>query len=142
MDEDKPQPEWVEQGFGLKYAMKEAIEKGSLIVWGARAIWHGRDKGRPDLLPDRQSMVTAEGTDPDEHKERAKIFSKFLNSGVLAEAWDGIPSWLDQSDGDHVILVDNTKVLIECSPNSSYGYLYVCASLKPGISLHRGEVGG
>jgi hypothetical protein len=123
-DEEK---DWVKWGFGLKYAMKAALEKGAPVIWGARAIWsHGQ---RPDLLPDRQSLVTPPDIAGDDRTRRLSAFVPLINQ-YLVEAWDHIPPYLDGSDDEHLVLIDNEDVLIEANPCASYGYLYICASPK------------
>jgi hypothetical protein len=75
-------------------------------------------------------MIAPEGVDEQTRKRRGQAFSDMLNKGALGLAWDKIPKDLRQSDDTHVVLLDNEDIRIECSPNGSYGYLYICASPK------------
>jgi hypothetical protein len=123
--------DFVIDGFGLKYAMKAALEAGAPVVWGARAIWsQGR---RPELLGDRQSYhVNPSDIAGDERSRRLSAFMEMINrNSYLAKAWENIPPELSGKDDRHCVLLDNEDVLIEANPMASYGYLYVCASSKP-----------
>ena len=127
-DEEK---DWMQSGWGLKYAMKDAFERGCPVVWGARTIW---DRGQtPDLLWDRQSILTPPDIAGDERDRRLSALTKLINgNNYLMESWENIPEMLDGSDDEHLILLDNDDLLIEANPCASYGYLYVCVSPKEG----------
>jgi hypothetical protein len=128
MSDDKA---WMVEGFGLKYAMKAALEAGAPVVWGARALWAPRT--RPDLLRDRMGFITPPDIAGDERNRRLSALGDLINkNGYIDEAFKRIPSSLSGSDNQHLVLLDNEDVLIEANPNASYGYLYVCASPKPG----------
>jgi hypothetical protein len=122
--------------------MDKALANGAPVLWGARAIWKRGE--HPQLLPDRQNIVCAPGVGAEEKEKLISAMISLINdNGYLAQAWKNIPSHVDGSDATHLVLLDNDDVLIEASPLSSYGYLYVCASPKPGrISLDQGKVGG
>jgi hypothetical protein len=123
--------DFVIDGFGLKYAMKAALEAGAPVVWGARAIWSSGK--RPELLGDRQSFVTLPDIAGDERLRRLLAFGEILNKNhCFPKAWKNIPPELSGSDSRTVILLDNEDVLIVANPNESFGYLYLCASPKPG----------
>lgn len=104
---------------------------GALMAWGARAIF--KPQSAPtytlDLLPDRQ------GHDfKDEDDAKYGIFLRYLNQTVLP-VLNELAGYYSPSSSDklvwHFDWTDdpNLVVVVQGSPNASYGYFYLSASL-------------
>ena len=100
------------------------------MIWGARAIWSQGD--RPSLVPDRMGLQFPEEIDlKSDQRVIGRQFLKIPNlEKYFRESMENVPDYLHGSMQSHVVLLDNEDVLIECSPNASYGYLYICVSPK------------
>lgn len=105
---------------------------GAIISWGARAIFHPSNQTMPlDLLWDRQQF-THDGKPP----EFVEQFRAVINSGVLAGIQKLAGFFNTDSGGEfiqhHEWPADPALVVVASgSPNSSYGYFYLVASLVP-----------
>ena len=104
------------------------VHRDADIHWSARAIWNPR-MGYFDLLFDRQT-----GCDRlrDKEDEEAQAFMKWLNGGALKRFHQHFfEQGMRESSPDYVYMEEG-KYCMKGSPNSSYGYAYLSAWVKPG----------
>jgi hypothetical protein len=101
---------------------KEIIEKRGQPVryWGARAIFHPGTQHPIDLLPDRQGCHCAEGL-------ASKPLLDWLNKTGLKELKKLRAFKNLSSDSSEVVEFTDGEFTVQCSPNASYGYLYLGA---------------
>ena len=101
---------------------KGVVEKRGEPVryWGARAIFHPGTNHPIDLLPDRQGCKCADGMDP---KPLLDWLNKVGLKGLRAMgAFKSLTA-----DSREVVELGDGQFTIQCSPNASYGYLYIGA---------------
>ncbi|AUB85145.1 hypothetical protein [Candidatus Thiodictyon syntrophicum] len=97
-------------------------------VWNARAIYTQPGE-RPDLLPDRQLM---DGPDA----ATKKALADALNAGPLRTFLQSVTDSKLNPAGFALMSVEDRgpgAITIRGTPNSSYGYLYVCACFTADI---------
>ena len=101
---------------------KEITEKRGEPVryWGARAIFHPGTKRPIDLLPDRQNCKCAEGL-------VSKPLLDWLNTKGMKELQKMRAFKSLSSDSAEVVEFKDGEFTVQCSPNASYGYLYIGA---------------
>ena len=104
--------------------------EGSILAWGARAIFHPSDKFPLDILWDRQGHKFERDTQKDAYRE----FANFINQTVLPKLQE-LAHCFDPSDGDKLVWHfdwpsdPNLLVVATGSPNRSYGYFYLSVNL-------------
>lgn len=99
---------------------KEIIEKRGEPVryWGARAIFHPGTEHPIDLLPDRQGCKCADRLD-------AQPLVDWLNKVGLKELRNMRAFKNLSSDSDEMVEFKDGQFTIQCSPQRSFGYLYL-----------------
>lgn len=130
----------TEVSWGLSHLANKALAEGSQAAWGARTIW---SPGKtPDVLGDRQGMATPEHVDDAGAQARRRGFGDLL-SARLERAWEKVEELsyeMDENGKDPLlcgrthrdfVLFEDRLIKIVGNPNSSCGYLYVAAWLKP-----------
>ena len=101
---------------------REIVEKRGepARYWGARAIFHPGTKHPIDLLPDRQSCQCAEGL-------ASKPLLDWLNTVGMKELQNMRDFKRLTCDSTEVVEFKDGQFTVQCSPNASYGYLYIGA---------------
>ena len=101
---------------------KEIIEKQGEPVryWGARAIFHPGTKHPIELLGDRQGCKCADGL-------ASKPLLEWLNTKGMKELQKIRAFTRLSSDSAEVVEFKDGEFTVQCSPNASYGYLYIGA---------------
>ena len=100
----------------------EIVEKRGAPVryWGARAIFYPRRKHPIEILPDRQQCQCADGLDP-------KPLLEWLNTVGMKELQKLRDFKLLTGDSSAVVQFSDGEFTVQCSPNASFGYLYLGA---------------
>jgi hypothetical protein len=134
-------PTWEKEGetmFGFLSDVKDPE-----LYWGARAIfevghtegWGRRTEWVPafiDLVHDRQTAVG---------HDHPKMF-EFVD-WVNSKALPACRKWAEVIDGGsrEVFTFEEGEYVLKASPNASYGYMYIGAWKKGGVSSVRKEYG-
>ena len=92
-----------------------------LACWGARAIW-SENRNFIDLLWDRQDM---QGT-----SEGKTLLTDWLNSIGFIELKRRMDDAKLTQNQNKLIIQSSGPFTITANPNSSYGYLYITATMK------------
>jgi hypothetical protein len=101
---------------------KEIIdERGEPVrYWGARAIFHPHQKHPIEPLTDRQQCKCADGLDP-------KPLLDWLNMVGMKELQKLQAFKRLTGDSSEVVEFSDGQFTLQCSPNASFGYLYLGA---------------
>ncbi len=107
--------------FGRPVPNEIVEERGEPVrYWGARAIFHPGTQYPIDLLPDRQGCQCAEGLNS---KPLLDWLNKTGLKGLQAmRAFKGL-----SSNSTEVVEFTDGEFTLQCSPNASFGYLYIGA---------------
>ena len=95
---------------------------GAKAAWGTRAIWKD---GFIDVLADRTSVI---GSPEDRAILQQKMASLALNFSDINDRL--VSNGYDTSSNDVFTIYEDDEFIFTCSPQGSYGYLYMTARLK------------
>lgn len=101
------------------------VPPDAVVAWGARAIHEPRGRGF-DLPPDRKGFRAG---DHDKNPEAFAALARWLDNGMLQRARD----WAKTVDGGSGkdFFVSEGDFVFKCTPNCSYGYIYMAAWAVP-----------
>ncbi len=116
--------------------------KGFILAWGARAIYKRPAnkefaKTALDFLPDRQQL--SDYNHPQKHE-----FARQINEACLPRLHELLP-YMDGGSDERVELIFEAdfalgkKIVLRGSPNASFGYFYLSASLVTHDLAPKGE---
>lgn len=108
----------------MNFLCRHLTPEPEQAAWGCRAIFRPDDRWVLDIVPDRVDM---QGTETQravlrEHLNTVLPFD-VMNERIRELALDG-------READGYVLWTDELVNVVCSPQGSYGYLYVTAVLK------------
>jgi hypothetical protein len=105
----------------LRFGYNAGLPEGIQSAWGCRAIL---DAGYADIPHDRVDSFGDSAAIVD-------YLNKNFNKGMMNDKVKQlVPPDRPGMDAPEIVLFDDDKLVVKCSTQRSFGYLYICAYFK------------
>ena len=115
----------------LRWGLRQVEQADYLAVWGARATFA---EGELYFMPDRQDFMG--------EAVSVNVLSNWINDTALPALKQHIKETNWSNDSKEIFTLNDNLFTLQASPNGSYGYMYLTATLQGTYKLPTGKWSG